>query len=103
MERHATYPQLALANESQRRSPAMREQFQELQKDQRMALLNIRRGALLFGLTAVGLLLAQHFLGIPLWIPFVILGLLSLTLIGDLIRYLHRRRQIKKAQRDTTA
>jgi hypothetical protein len=81
----------------------MPDEFQELQREQRVARLNIRRGALLFGLTAVGLLFAQHFLGIPLWIPFIILGVLSLTVVGDLIRYLHRRRQMKKAQRDRTS
>jgi hypothetical protein len=72
--------------------------LQELRKNQRLILLHIRRGALIFAMTAAGLLLAQLFSDIRLWIPFAVLGVLSVTVLGDVVRYLYCARQMKKVQ-----
>ena len=70
----------------------------ELQNSGRLILRHIRRGALIFGLTAVGLLLTQIFSDTRAWVPFVVLGVLSITVLGDVIRYVHCERKIKKVQ-----
>jgi|SoiMethySBSTD1v2_1073268.scaffolds.fasta_scaffold145905_2 hypothetical protein len=70
----------------------------ELQQNERIILLHIRRGALIFGLTGLGLLLTRFFADVRLWIPFAILGVLSITVLGDVIRYLHCERQMKRMQ-----
>ena len=75
----------------------------ELQKNGQLILRHIRRGALIFGLTAVVLFLTQMFSDTHLWVPFVVLGVLSVTVIGDVIRYIHCGRQIKRAQQQIEA
>jgi len=69
-----------------------------LQNDGRLILAHIRRGALILGLTAVGLLLTQLFAGIRLWIAFLILGVLSITVLGDVVRYIYCGRKMKRLQ-----
>jgi len=59
--------------------------LKELRKNQRLCLQHLRRGSIIFGLTAVALLIAQQFINIRLWIPFTILGILSFTVVGDAI------------------
>jgi hypothetical protein len=75
----------------------------ELKKNRRLSLLHVRRATILFGFTAAGLLVAQHFIGIRLWIPFLILGILSFTVVGDIINYFYCGRKIRKLQQDKTA
>jgi hypothetical protein len=75
----------------------------ELQRNTQIILLHIRRGALTFGLTALGLLLTQFFVDVRLWITLAILGILSVTVLGDVIRYLHCVRQMKRMQPDQGA
>jgi len=70
----------------------------ELQYNGQIVLLHIRRGALVFGLAALSLLLTQLFTDVHLWIPFVILGILSITVLGDVVRYIHCWRQMKRVQ-----
>ena len=72
--------------------------LKELQKSQRLSLQHLRRGAIFFGTTAVALLVVQQFISIRLWIPFVILGVLSFTVIGDAINYFYCGRQIRRMQ-----
>ena len=74
--------------------------LQELQKNRRLSLQHLRRGAVIFGVTALGLLVVQQFISIRLWIPFIILGVLSFTVIGDAITYYSCGRQIRRMQRD---
>jgi intracellular septation protein A len=75
----------------------------ELEMNTRIILLHIRRGAFIFCLTALGLLLTQFFADIRLWIPFAILGVLSVTVLGDVIRYLYCVRQMKRMRPDQDA
>jgi intracellular septation protein A len=77
--------------------------LKELQKNRRLSLQHLRRGALIFGVTAVTLIVVQQFVSIQLWIPFIILGILSLTVIGDAINYFYCGRQIRKMQHDNAA
>jgi hypothetical protein len=77
--------------------------FQELEQNRRLILLHIRRGALILGLTAAGLLLTQVFSEMSLWIPFVVLGVLSITVLGDVVRYLYCGREIKRLVQETNA
>jgi len=72
--------------------------LKELQKNGRLCLLHMRRGSIIFGLTGIGLLVVQRFVGIRLWIPFIILGVLSFTVLGDVINYFYCKRQIRKMQ-----
>ncbi len=74
--------------------------LKELRKNQQLALQHLRRGALIFGVTAVALLVAQQFISVRLWIPFVVLGVLSFTVIGDAIKYFYCGRQIRKMQHE---
>ncbi len=70
----------------------------ELQKNRRLCLQHLRRGAVIFGATAIALLVVQQFISIRLWIPFIIPGVLSFTIIGDAINYFYCDRQIRKMQ-----
>ena len=72
----------------------------KLQENGRLILLQIRRGALIFGLTAAGLLLTQFFADVRLSTLLAILGVLSITVVGDLIRYLRWEREMKRAQKE---
>jgi hypothetical protein len=72
--------------------------LKELEKNRRLCLLHIRRGSVIFGLTAVGLLAVQQFIGIRLWMPFTILAVLSFTVLADIISYFYYCRQIRKMQ-----
>ena len=72
--------------------------LKELQKNRRLSLQHLRQGALIFGLTAVALLITQQFISMRLWIPFIILGVLSFAVIGDAINYFYCGRQIRKMQ-----
>jgi hypothetical protein len=74
--------------------------LQELQKNRRLSLQHFRRGAIIFGVTAVALLVVQLFVKMRLWLPFTILGILSLTVIGDAFNYFYCGRQIRKMQHD---
>ena len=74
--------------------------LKELQKNRRLCLLHLRRGAIIFGVTAVALLVVQQFISIRLWIPFIILGVLSFTVVGDAISYVSCGRQIRKMQHE---
>ena len=74
--------------------------LKEMQKNRRLSLQHLRRGAILFGVTGVALLVVQQFISMRLWIPFIVLGILSLTVIGDLISYIYCGRQIRKMQHD---
>ena len=71
-----------------------------LQKDERIILLHIRRGALIVGLAAVGLLLTNVFADIRPWVPFAILGVLSITVLGDVIRYVCCQREMKRLRHE---
>ena len=72
--------------------------LKELEKNRRLSLQNLRRGAAIFGVTGVGLLVVQHFIGMRLWIPFIILGVLSFTIVGDAVSYFYCGRQIRRMQ-----
>ena len=72
----------------------------ELAKNRRVSLLNLRRGLVLFGVTAVGLIILQQFVKTLIWLPFVVLGILSFTLIGDAFNYFYCGRQIRKIEED---
>jgi hypothetical protein len=75
-------------------------ELSKLQENGRLILLHIRRGALIFGLTAAGLLLTQFFADVRLWTLLAILGVLSITVVGDLIRYLRWEREMKRAEKE---
>ncbi len=77
--------------------------LKELQKNRRLSLQHLRRGVFIFGVTTVTLLIVQQFISIRLWIPFIILGALSFTVIGDAINYIYYGRQIRKMQHDHAA
>ena len=70
--------------------------LKDLQKNRRVSLQHLRRGAVIFGVTAIILLILQQFISIRLWIPFIILGILSFTVIGDAINYFYCGRQIRR-------
>ena len=72
--------------------------LKEFEKNRRLSLQHLRRGVVIFGLTAVALVVVQQFLSLRLWIPFIILGVLSFTVIGDAINYVYCGRQIRKMQ-----
>ena len=76
--------------------------LKEMQRNRRLSLQHLRRGAVLFGATGVVLLVVQQLISVGLWIPFIVLGILSLTVIGDAINYIYCGRQIRKRQRDRT-
>jgi len=61
--------------------------LKEMRKNRRLCLLHLRTAAALFGGTAIALLVLQHFLAIPLWIPFIILGVLCFSIAGDAFHY----------------
>ena len=75
--------------------------LKELQKNRRLSLLHMRRGGIIFGVTAAVLLALQYFIDIRLWIPFVILGVLSFTVVGDVISYFYCSRRIRRMERNT--
>jgi intracellular septation protein A len=77
--------------------------LKELQKNRQLSLRHLRRGTLIFGITAVALLVIQQLISIQLWIPFIILGVLSFTVIGDAINYFYCTRRIRKMQHDHAA
>src|SRR5262245_57737994 len=77
--------------------------LKELRKNQQLSLSHLRRGAVIFGLTAVGLIVVQQFVSMRLWIPFIILGVLSFTLVGDAVNYFYCARQIRKMQHEESA
>jgi len=70
--------------------------LKELQKKRGLSLQHLRRGAIIFGVTAVVLLVVQQFVNVRLSIPFIILGFLSFTVIGDAINYFCCDRQIRR-------
>jgi hypothetical protein len=74
-----------------------------LQKNRRLCLQNLRRGLITFGITGVALLVLQQFVNMRLWLPFIILGILSFTVIGDAVNYFYCGRKIRKMQQDTVA
>jgi len=75
-------------------------ELKELQKKRRLCLQHLRRGALLFGSTAIVLVVVQLFLGIHLWMPFATLGVISLTLVGDAIGYYSCGRKIRRMEHE---
>ena len=75
-------------------------ELKELQKNQRLSLQHLRRGVIVFGITAVALIVAQYFINVRLWIPFSILGVVSFTLVGDAFNYLFCGRKIRRIQND---
>jgi hypothetical protein len=77
-----------------------REKLKELQKSRRLCLQHLRRGLVLFGITAVVLIVVQQFITIRLWVPFLILGVLSFTMVGDAVSYYSCGRQIRRLQHD---
>ena len=74
--------------------------LKELQKNRRLSLQHLRRGAILFCITAVALLVVQQFISMRLWIPFIILGVLSFTVVGDAINYFYCGRRIRRMQHE---
>jgi len=55
---------------------------------------------MLFGVTAVVLIVVQQFIIVRLWVPFLILGVLSFTMAGDAVSYYSCWRQIRRLQHD---
>jgi len=74
--------------------------LKELLKSRRLCLQHLRRGALIFGVTAIVLIVVQQFISIRLWVPFLILGVLSFSVIGDAITYYSCGRQLRRMQHD---
>ena len=70
--------------------------LKELQEKRGLSLQHLRRGAIIFGVTAVVLLVVQQLVNVRLSIPFIILGFLSFTVIGDAINYFYCDRQIRR-------
>jgi hypothetical protein len=75
-------------------------ELKELEKNRRLSLLHMRRGAIILGCTGLALFVLQQFISIRLWIPFVILAILSLTVLGDAINYFRCDRRLRKLQQD---
>lgn len=72
--------------------------LKELKKNQRLCLQHLRWGALIFGITAIILIVVQQFVSLHLWVPFLILGVLLFTVVGDAITYYSCGRQLRKMQ-----
>ena len=74
--------------------------LKELQKIRRLCLQNLRRGAFIFGVTAVLLIILQQFISVRLWVPFLILVVLSFTVVNDAVRYYSCGRQMRRMKND---
>ena len=69
--------------------------IQELQEQRCACVRNLRRSTLLFGITGVVLIVLQFSLSVHLWIPFVIWFLLLLSPVGDAVRLMCCRRELR--------
>jgi len=77
--------------------------IQELQEQRRTCVRNLRRSALLFGITGLVLIALQYFLSIHLWIPFVIWFVLLLSSVGDAVRLVRCRRELRSLLHENAA
>jgi hypothetical protein len=75
------------------------EKMKELEEDRRLCLHYFRQGALIFGVAAPLLFIAQRFMIIRPWVFFTIAGIILFTVIGNGIKYFYWTRQVQKMQR----
>ena len=75
---------------------AVESELKEILRHQRLSLQNLRRGVIIFGMSAIALVIVQQFIRMRLWIPFTILGVLSFTIVGDAANYLYLGLQLRK-------
>ena len=77
--------------------------IQELMEQRRTCVHNLRRSCLLFGVTGCFLIALQYFVTIHLWIPFVIWFVLLLSSVGEAVRLVRCRRELRRLSHENAA
>lgn len=77
--------------------------IRELQEQRQVCVRNLRRAAWLFGVTGVALVVAQYFVSVHLWLPFIIWFLLVLSTLGDAVRLVRCRRELRSLSHENAA
>jgi hypothetical protein len=59
------------------------QEIKELHRRRRVSIQNIRRSVIIFGATALVLVVLHCWLSMRLWMPFTVLGIVALSGLGD--------------------
>jgi fatty acid desaturase len=76
------------------------QEINELQRRRRVSARNLRRSAIIFGATALVLLVLHYWLSMRLWMPFTVLGIVALSALGDVFTYFQCARKIRRLEHD---
>ena len=98
-------PRLKLSRMKSPNRPPMTgdEKLKEMEETRQLSFRYVREGAVVFGVTAPVLLIAQKFITIRPSILWGIFGIFAFGLIGNAINYFHCTRQIRKMQHQSAA
>ena len=79
------------------------QEIKELHRRRRISVQNMRRSAIIFGVTAFVLLVLQYWLTLRLWMPFTVLAVVALTAVSDVFTYFRCGRQIRRLEHERAA
>ena len=79
------------------------QEIKERHRRRRISVQNMRRSAIILGVTASVLLVLQYWLTMRLWMPFAALAVVALTAVSDVFTYFRCRQQIRRLEHERAA
>ena len=76
------------------------QEIKELHRRRRISVQNMRRSAIILGVTASVLLVLQYWLTMRLWMPFAVLAVVALTAVSDVFTYFRCGQQIRRLEHE---